>query len=529
MEKIKMTCSNCGHENPLERKYCTNCGSELAHICPECKTPNNPGDRYCGECGNPLMEETLAGIQPDLRHKTPSHLAAKILRDRSLLEGERRTVTVLFADAAGFTPISESLNEEQVYRIMQDFLELMIDSIHQFEGTITQFLGDGIMALFGAPVAHEDSARRAVSAALTMQKKLQERAEEIKDRYSVECHFRVGINTGPVVVGQISDDLDMDFTAIGDTVNLAARMEQLAEPGTIYLTENTCRQVQNYFELQDLGEKSVKGKSRPVKIYRVIKGKPARSRLEVAAEHGLTQFVGREREFSVLMDHLEQTRNGRGKVVFISGEAGIGKSRLLLEFSKTTTDRNVNWLQGRCISFGVNIPYLPVIEIVKKYFGLEEEDNDQDIIHKIEEQTREWEPAVRPSVPYLRYLLNVDPGVPAVNTMDAMERRAYIFDSLRAMLIQESRKNPVILVVEDLHWIDEQSEAALAAFVELVVSIPVLLLLTYRPGYSPSLGDRSYFHRITLSHIPPDKSGLLIENILKASILPAANPATDFK
>ncbi len=520
MEKIKLICSNCGHENRPDRNYCSNCGSELIIICPVCRSSNKPGDRYCGECGKPLTEFSQSAVQQDLRLKTPAHLAAKIIRDRSVLEGERRIVTVLFADAAGFTPISENLNEEQLYRLMQDFVDRMIESIHQFEGTVTQFLGDGIMAIFGAPVAHEDSAKRAVSASLTMQKTLEEYSKEVKELLSIECHFRVGLNTGPVVVGKISDTLNMDFTALGDTVNLAARMEQIAEPGTVYLTENTRRHVQNYFELQSLGKKRIKGKSNPIDVYRVIREKPARSRLEAAAEHGLTPFIGREQELSVLVDHLEQTRKGRGKVVFISGEAGIGKSRLLLEFRKSIADEHVSWLKGSCNSFGKNIPYLPVIEIVKNNLGIEDQDNDSDIINKINNGTQSWEHTVRSTIPYLRFLLNVDPGDPVVMRMDAMERRVHIFDSLRALLIQESRKRPVVVIVEDLHWVDEQSEAALTAFVELVVTVPVLLIFTYRPGYVSSLGDRSYFHRITLNHITPDKSGLLIEGILKTSNLP---------
>ena len=246
-------CPSCGHENPEGLKFCGECGGALARACPNCGAQLRPSARFCESCGHRLPEPSRPPAPGDPLAYTPRHLAEKILRDRAALEGERRTVTVLFADAVGFTPISERLDEEQVYDLMQGCLSRMMEAVHRYEGTITQFTGDGVMALFGAPIAHEDAARRAVAAALEMQKSLDDYAAEVKKRHAVECRFRVGLNTGPVVVGKISDSLDMDYTALGDTVNLAARMEELAEPGTVHLSENTYRAVQDYFECEPLG------------------------------------------------------------------------------------------------------------------------------------------------------------------------------------------------------------------------------------------------------------------------------------
>ena len=515
-----MLCPTCSRDNRPGRKFCADCGAELTVVCAACGASNEPEERFCGGCGKRLAGSSAAVSTPRPRSYTPDHLAERILQDRTSLEGERRTVTVLFADASGFTPISERLDEEDVYSLMQGCLSRMMDAAHQYEGTITQFLGDGVMALFGAPIAHEDSARRAVAAALEMQESLDDYAADVKRRHSIECRFRVGLNTGPVVVGRISDDLDMEYTAIGDTVNLAARMQQSAEPGSVYISESTYRLVRDYFECEPLGALIVKGKAEPVATYRPIREKPVRTRFEAATERGLTPFVGRSQELAVLKGYLEQARRGQGQVVFVSGEAGIGKSRLLLEFSRSIPDEGVTWLEGQCISYGKNIPYLPITELVRRSFGIEEGDDDATITERVDRGTGSWDEATRATVPYLKYLLSVDPGDSAVTVMDPMERRAGIFDSLRAMILEESRREPLVVVVEDLHWVDEKSEEALAALVDLVATLPVLFVLSYRPGYSHSLGERTYFSRLALSNLPADESTAMVEGVLQTSGLP---------
>ncbi|MCH8345893.1 MAG: AAA family ATPase [Chloroflexi bacterium] len=517
-----MLCPSCDQDNPEDSTFCGDCGASLAaeQSCPSCGKANPSGLKFCRACGAGMAEPAKPAAAPEPRSYTPRHLAEKILRDRATLEGERRTVTALFADAIGFTPISERLDEEEVYDLMQGCLGRMMDAVHRYEGTVTQFRGDGVMALFGAPIAHEDAARRAVAAALEMQKSLDEYATEVKQRHPIECRFRVGLNTGPVVVGKISDNLDMDYTALGDTVNLASRMEELAEPGTVYLSEDTYRAVQDYFECESLGALTVKGKAEPVVAYRVVRETAVRTRFEAAAERGLTPFVGRDQEQTVLRGYLEQAKRGQGQVVFVSGEAGIGKSRLLLEFRRSTLDEGVTWLEGHCSSYGKNIPYLPVIDILKREFDVQEGDDDAAIIGKVDEGAADWDETARATVSYLKYLLNVDPGDAAVTAMDPLERRAGIFDGLRALLLQESQRRPLVMVVEDLHWIDEKSEEALAALVDVVASAPVLLVLTYRPGYAHSLGDRSYFSRLALGHLPPEESAAMAERVLQVATLP---------
>ena len=296
-----------------------------------------------------------------------------------------------------------------------------------------------------------------------MQRSLADYSDEVKRKHPIDCRFRVGLNSGPVVVGKISDNLDMDYTALGDTVNLASRMEEAAEPGTVYLTEDTYRQAGDYFDCETLGALMVKGKSAPVVAYRAIRPKSAvRTRLQAQAERGLTPFVGRTQEMSVLKGYFEQAKRGRGQVVFITGEAGLGKSRLLHEFRRSVLDEPLTWLEGHCISYGKRIPYLPIADLIKRHFGIEETDNEEQIIARVEEGAGDWDEATRKTVPYLRYLLNVDPGDEAVAAMDPMERRAGVLDALRALLIQESRKRMLVLVIEDLHWVDEKSEEALA-------------------------------------------------------------------
>lgn len=519
-----VSCPACHHDNPDDAAFCTQCGARLEAACATCGRASPPHSVFCAGCGAPLAAPVAAapGALTDPRAYTPRHLAEKILRDRSLLEGERRNVTVLFADTVGFTPLSERLGEEQVYQEIQRCLNCMMEAVYRYEGSVTSFTGDGLMALFGAPIAHEDSARRAVAAALEMQLALDEYAADLNARHGVGCHFRVGLNTGPVVVGKISDNLDMDYTAIGDTVNLASRMESVAAPGSVYLTENTYRHVRDYFECEPLEPLTVKGKSAPVVAYRAVREKPAiRTRLQAAAERGLSPFVGRGQELSTLRGYFDQVKRGQGHVAFVTGEAGLGKSRLLLEFRRSLLDEPVQWLEGHCISYGKKIPYLPISDIVKANFGIEEADVDARIIRRVEEGTAEWQESAKATIPYLKYLLNVDPGDPAVVSMDPMERRAGILDAVRALVIEESARRPVAILIEDLHWADEKSEDAIRALADTVPSSRVLMIITYRAGHIHSLGDRTYFSRLALGFLPPEESATLAERILAAGQLPA--------
>jgi class 3 adenylate cyclase/tetratricopeptide (TPR) repeat protein len=513
-----MKCPSCQQDNREGAAFCDRCGSVLAPKCPNCSAQLRPGARFCDACGVPVSEpqpaETKA-VESDPREFTPSHLVSKILKERGRIEGERRNVTVLFADAKGFTPMSEKLDEEQVYSFIQGSYEQMLDAVHRHEGTVNQFTGDGIMAIFGAPIAHEDSARRAVTAALEMQRALTEYAESS----GAPVAFRIGINTGPVVVGEIGDDLKMDYTAIGDTTNLAARMEQMAEPGSVFLTESTYRAVSEYFDFEDLGPQDVKGKSEPVRVYKAVIERDVRTRMDAAVARGLSPFCGRDREVETLKGMWQEALAHRGQIVLISGEPGIGKSRLLLEFRRAIGE-HVVWREAHCVSYGENIPYLPVVELIKSGFGIEDGDDEGTIIGKVDVDTAEWTAQAQKMVPYLKFLLQVDPGDAAVEHMDPQERRAGIFDAVRALVLERSKAAPRVVVIEDLHWADAQSEEVIRAIADVVSASPVLMILTFRPGYLHPSGDLPHAHRIVLGDLDSAARQKLAGATLEAAELP---------
>jgi class 3 adenylate cyclase/tetratricopeptide (TPR) repeat protein len=515
-----MNCSSCQRENPVDASFCSDCGARLAAACPDCGRSVAPDAAFCSGCGRRLAASAAGSHQHEARAVTPPHLAAKILRDRATLEGEHRTVTVLFIDAVGSVSTGARIDQEQLHRITHEATERMISSVHRFEGTVAQFRGDGIMALFGAPIAHEDTARRAIAAAIAMRDSLAAYDRELRLGGSAGFTYRIGLHTGPVIVGRIGDDLSMDYTAIGDTVNLAARMEQWAAPGKIYVTDQTRRLAAGYFEFGDLGALEVKGKGEAVRAFEVERELASRTRLDVAADRGLSPYVGRAHELSVLRSHFEQAKGGHGQVVFISGEAGMGKSRLMLEFRRSLATEDFTWLTGQCISYGGAIPYLPIVDLLKRNFGIEETDDDEAIAARLDERADAWDDVTRRAVPYVKFLLNVDPGDERVATMDPIERRAGILDALRAMLIRGSSQRPVVMLIEDLHWIDEKSEEAIGALVEVTAASRVLMILTYRPGYASSLGDRGYYNRVSLRHLPIGESDALLAGALPGGRCP---------
>jgi class 3 adenylate cyclase len=367
-------------------------------------------------------------LSSSVRRQGPGHLCERgcdrslYPRDRGRSEGERKQVTVLFADVSGFTSLSERLDPEDVHALMNQAFELMLGEVHRYEGTVNQFLGDGIMALFGAPIAHEDHAQRAAYAALAIRRRLDELRDELERRRGIVFQVRQGLNTGLVVVGSIGTDLRMDYTAVGDTTNVAARLQQIADPGHVVISSATHRLVDGYFYTRALGVLSLKGKAEAVPAWELISAREARTRLDIGAERGLTPFVGRQRELGLLRDAFERVGTGQGQIVFIAGELGIGKSRQLPEFHRQLGGE-ATWVEGHCMSFGRSIAFHPLIDLLKRSFRIYESDAEPAIVRKIERAVLGLGEDLRPILPHLRYLLSIDPGHRALATMDPQQRR----------------------------------------------------------------------------------------------------------
>ena len=462
-----------------------------------------------------------ASVLDETQSRIPGHLAEKILQTKASLEGERKQVTALFAGICGLAELSERVDPEEVRTPMNRCFKIIIDQVYRYEGTINQFTGDGVMALFGAPIALEDHPYKAVSAALAIQREIKTYGDKLKKESNIDFRIRIGLNTGLVVVGNIGNDLRMDYTAVGDTINLASYLLNVADPGRVLISENTNKLVSGYFLTRPLEKVRAKGKSESIKVYEVIRTRGTRTRIDIQVERGLTPFTGREKELGVLKDCLSETKEGRGQIVFIVGEPGVGKSRLLLEFRKSISVENISWLEGRCTSFGRSIAYLPLIEILKRNFQVaDKSDNEQEIVRKIEEGTLLLGSDLEPTISYFKYLLSVDPRETPVSTMDAQQRRAEIFEALRKIILRGSQIRLLVLLIEDLHWIDKASEEFLLYIADSIAAAPVLLLLTYRPGYSQPLGERTYHTRIQLRNLTREESVRMAEGILETSGLP---------
>ena len=383
-----MKCPNCQFYNPEGAKFCNECGNKLELSCPECGKINPLGSKFCNGCGHDLQKpKYIPPVDYDQPQSyTPKFLAEKILTTRSSIEGERKLVTILFADVANYTSIFEKLDPEEVHQIMDGCFTILMNEIHRYEGTINQFTGDGVMALFGAPVAHEDHAQRACHASLAIQKAIASYGEKINKDFGVDFTMRIGLNSGPVIIGSIGDDLRMDYTAIGDTTNLAARMENAARPGSVLVTNTTHKLVMDFFECTSVGTLQVKGKEEPLEAYELVKAGEVETRLGAAVARGLTRFVGRKNSMAALFDAFERVKSGSGQVVGIVGEAGVGKSRLLIELQNMLSNEDYTYLEGQCLHYGGSMAYLPLLDIVKSYFAIKEDDREYIIKKKITEK-----------------------------------------------------------------------------------------------------------------------------------------------
>jgi class 3 adenylate cyclase len=447
---------------------------------------------------------------------TPPYLAEKILTSRRALEGERKQVTVLFADLKGSTELIRDLDPEAAQHLLDPALQHMMDAVHRFEGTVNQVLGDGIMALFGAPVAHEDHAVRACYAALAMQTALRRYAEEVRHSHGLELQARVGLNSGEVVVRAIGNDLYMDYSAVGQTTHLAARMEQLATPGSIRLTAATLRLVEGLVQVNTLGRFPVRGLSEPVEVFELVGASAIRRRLQASAARGLTPFVGRQQELAALQQALERAGAGHGQVVAIIGEPGVGKSRAVYEF--VHSHRTPGWLvlESASVSYGQATPYFPVMDLLKRYSHVEEHDDTRTIRAKVTGRVMTLDPALQDVVPALLSLLEALPEDSSFVQLDPPQRRQRTLDALKRVLLRESQVQPLLLVFEDLHWIDTETQALLDSLVESLPTTQLLLLVNYRPEYQHGWGSKTYYTQVRLDPLPPGNADEFLHALLGA-------------
>jgi class 3 adenylate cyclase len=510
-----MKCSRCQHDNPANAKFCLECGARLAQTCANCRSELPPSAKFCLECG----ERVAAPASDRARFSspesyTPKHLAEKILTSKAALEGERKQVTVLFADLKGSMELLAERDPEEARKFLDPVLERMMEAVHRFEGTVNQVMGDGIMALFGAPLAHEDHAVRACYAALRMQELVKRYAKDARHAHGVNLQIRVGLNSGEVVVRAIGSDLHMDYTAVGQTTHLAARLEHLASPGSILLTPATLELVEGFVAVKSLGPVPVRGLADPVEVYEVMGAGPARTRLQAATRRGLTRFVGRDAELEQLRRAQQFAGAGHGQVAAIVGEAGVGKSRLLYEF--THSHRLQGWLvlESASVSYGKATSYLPVIFLLRGYFKIQDQDDLREIRAKVTGRLLTLDEGLKPMLPALLALLDVPVDDAAWQTMDPPQRRQRMLDAVKRLLLREAREQPLLLIFEDLHWIDGETQALLDGVVESLGSAPLLLLVNYRPEYQHAWGSKTYYSQMRLDALPAESAGELLEALL---------------
>ena len=519
-----MQCPKCQFENREGVKFCEECGAKFELECPACKANIPLGRKFCGECGynftissEPLskdlsFDEKLIKIQKYL----PKGLTEKILSQRDRIEGERKQVTVMFCDMERFTPLSEMLGIEEAYSVMDQVYEILIHKVHDYEGTVNEMTGDGVLALFGAPIALEDAPQRAIRSSLAIHREMAKFSDKLRQEKKVipPIKMRVGIHTGPVVVGTLGNDLRVEFKAVGETVNLASRVESLAVAGATYITEETFKLTEGFFRVEALGERTIRGKEKPVQIYRVIAPSSRRTRFDVSAERGLTPFVGRDRELELLLDGFERCKNGQGQAFSIVSEAGVGKSRLLYEFRKAVSSEDVTFLEGKCLSYSRGVAYHLHMDILKATFDIGENDSDFEIIEKVKKGLKILAVEQDLTLPYLLEQLGIkNSGIDAVSVSPEVKRDR-IVEALKIIVLKGSEIRPLILAYEDLHWMDKSSEDALKYIMGSIPGARVLMIFTYRTEFVHTWGGRSYHSQITLNRLSNRESLVMIAHLL---------------
>ncbi|WP_166359406.1 adenylate/guanylate cyclase domain-containing protein [Pseudomonas akapageensis] len=524
-----MRCANCGLENPSGASFCEACGVRLSRSCPRCGHEAGGSAKFCSECGAPLTDAPAAPSarpkpvsepSPAPIHYTPHHLAERIRAEQAAMEargetaGERKTVTALFADMAGSTALIHDLDPEEAHRLIEPILALMMEAVHHYEGYVAKTLGDGILALFGAPIAHEDHPQRALYAALRMQQAIRRHGDRIRLEKGIALQIRVGIHTGEVVVRSIrTDNLHTDYDPVGNTIHIASRMEGTAAPSSILVSEPTYKLAEGYFEFKALGAAQVKGIPEPLIVYEVQGLGALRTRLQLSAHRGLARFVGRQVELDHLYQALEQSKAGHSKVVAVVGEAGVGKSRLFLEF-KERSRHGCLVLETFSVSHGKAFAYFPLIELLNNYFQITAQDDERRCREKVMGKTLALERSFEDLVPYLLYLLGIGERSSVLAAMDPQIRRDRTFDAITQLLVRESRNQPIELLFEDLQWLDGETEAFLAYLIDHLASSPILLLVNYRPEYQPAWTRAGHCSQLRLEPLGAADAQALLATLL---------------
>jgi len=519
-----MQCPKCQFENPEGIKFCGECGAKLERICPSCNSPNPPQFKFCGECGNKIeiptekppkdlsFDEKIEKIQKYL----PKGLTEKILSQRDRIEGERKHVTVMFCDMEGFTHLSEKLGPEEAYAVMDQVYEILIHKVHDYEGTVNEMTGDGIMALFGAPITLEDAPQRAIRSAYAIHREMSTFSEKIREKIQKipELKMRIGVHSGPVVVGTLGNDLRVEFKAVGDTVNIASRMEALAKPGTTFVTEDIFILTEGLFRFEVLGKQKVKGKDKPINVYQVIAPSTRRTRFDVSAERGLTPFVGRDRELELLLDGYQRAKAGRGQAFSIMAEAGLGKSRLLYEFRKVIANENVTFLEGKCLSYSRAVAYHPIIDILKSNFDIRESDGDLKIKEKVKGGLEILGTDEASTLPYLLELLGIEDSGIDKNLMSPEVKKNQIIETVKRITLKGSEIRPLVLAVEDLHWTDKSTEDYLKNLLDSISGAKIFLIFTYRHEFVHTWGAKSFHNQVNLNRLSNRQSLVMVAHLL---------------
>ena len=528
-----MKCFKCDFDNSAEAIFCGKCGCKIELLCPSCKSSNPVNHQFCNKCGQiftpdqqsqtPIPEiltsdDKLLKIQKYL----PKGITEKILAQKGRIDGERKQITVMFCDLVEYTSLSEKLDPEEIYPIIDNIQKILIHKVHDYEGVVNSIIGDGIMALFGAPIALEDAPQRAIRSAFSIHREITKYSEKIDDNKVVKkrhgdsplLQMRIGIHTGPVVVGSIGNDLRVEFTAVGNTVNLASRLESLAEPGTTCVSEETFSLAEGFFRFEYQGEKYIKGVSDPISVYRPIVPRSRRTRFDVSTERGLTPFIGRERELELLLEGFERVKAGSGQAFSIVSEAGVGKSRFLYEFRKAVANADVTFIEGRCLSYSRGVAYHSVIDILRANFDILRDDDDTVILEKVKKGLKTLSMDEPSTLPYILELLSVREITSGKTDISPKGKKDRIMTIYREIASKGSEIRPLVLVFEDLHWVDESSEEVLKYVLDGIFGERVLLLFTYRPEYVHSWGGKSYHSQVNLNRLSDSESLTMVKNLL---------------